>query len=117
MESTTDSRRVSRRQPLALPAVVAPIAHAVMEPRQLSLPQLEHVGDQAIAAPVGRPDRSSRADATLDVGDSLLQRFAAGDRARLRRCDRADLAIARARREVRIAGGGVDLLDAALDAD
>src|SRR5689334_8857075 len=88
-----------------------------MQPRDPALPELEHVGDDAIAAPAVRTLRRALPDRALDLGHALLELGAAGDRPRLGRRDRPDLAAARTRREVRIAARGIELLDRALDAD
>src|SRR5688572_12516054 len=107
-----------RREAIEHPAAGgAAIAHTVVEPRRLPLPQLDHVGDDAVTAPVGGPRRRRVAELALDALDELLERDPRRDRLRLRRRERAELAAARPRREVRIAVLGRDALDRALDPD
>ena len=93
------------------------IAHAIVQPRRLALPQLDHLGHDAIAAPVRRARRRRVAVRALDLRDQRLERGPALDHLRLRRRDRAELAAARPRREVRVGRRGVDLLDRAFDPD
>src|SRR5581483_4166449 len=107
-----------RREPVAQPVLaVATIAHAIVKPRRVALPELDHVRHQPISTPVRRPHRRAGADRLLDLAHHVLERAAAGDRLRLRRGDRADLRAARPNGEVRVALGRRDLLDRALDAD
>src|SRR3569833_3070271 len=69
--------RALRREALARPAgAFESIAHAIVQPRRLALPQLDHLGHDAIATP-GRGPLGHRIDVRpLDLRDQRLERGA-----------------------------------------
>src|SRR4051812_15514687 len=91
--STVAARGSLRREPVARPAGrVAPVEHAIVQARRLALPELDRIGDDAIAAPVRRPRQRGITMIALDLRDERLERGPALDHLGLRRRDRADLA-------------------------
>ena len=62
-------------------------------------------GRTTITAPVRRTRHRHAVEALLELGDALLERRAIRQHLRLQRCPRADLAAARARREIRVGLG------------
>src|SRR5262249_33117410 len=93
------------------------VAHAIVQPVWLPLPELDHVGQDAIAAPVHRPRYRPIAVRAGERRDLALETLAIRHHLGLWRCNRAELTIARPRRAVCVGSGGADPLDAALDPD
>src|SRR5439155_10252803 len=89
----------SWRQALDGPAAVgfSPIADAVVEAVRGALPELDRSGNDAEAAPFGRPRHPVVTVTDRELLDARLERFATRDRAALRRCDGAETARDRSR--------------------
>ncbi len=99
------------------PAVaVALVDVALVEPRGLALPELDPLGDEAIAAPERRARHFVR-EARFDLVDAFEEKLARGEDLALPGSPRADLAAAGARPEIGVALGGGDALDPSFGAD
>src|ERR1044071_1795254 len=104
-------------QPLPSPRTVAalhvsqPIVQAALAP----LPELELVGDDAIAAPPVGTRHGAVPVGALDAIEDVLEHLAALDRFALLRSIDAQTAVERTRREVRVRLGGTDALDGSVD--
>src|SRR4051812_44603131 len=70
----------SRRQPLDDPAISCPaVAEAVVEAAGTTLPELDAVGDDAVAAPEGGAGDGGAGEAGGDLGDAGFEGGAVGD--------------------------------------
>src|SRR4051794_35117121 len=88
-------------EPLSRPAVaIAAEADAVVQAARPSLPELDHVRLQRVTAPVRRPRHFLSFEPLLVLRDGGVERLAARDHGALPRRPSADLAAARAAREV-----------------
>ena len=82
----------------------------------MPFPELDRARDDAESGPVRRPRHGHARESRLDLGDARLEIARVLDRPALLRRPRADLAAARARREVRVRLGVAHRLRGALDA-
>jgi dTDP-4-dehydrorhamnose 3,5-epimerase len=83
--STAPSTDLSGREALAGPGVCGGgEAQPVVQTALASLPELDRLDRDAVAAPRGRTDDVALGEDVLDLGDPLLQRLTIGDRVRLR---------------------------------
>src|SRR5439155_18877141 len=107
----------SWRQALDGPAAVgfSPIADAVVEAVRGALPELDRSGNDAEAAPFGRPRHPVVTVTDRELLDARLERFATRDRLALGRCDGAETARDRSRIEVSVRLLGRHALGPAFD--
>src|SRR6266511_2689823 len=109
----------SGREALDDPDTIIPaaIAQAVVQPAGAALPELDRLGDHAVAAPVRRPGHLPVGVGGRELVQAALQRRTAVDRLALARGPGAQAAAERPALEVGVGLGRRDLLDAPFDAD
>src|SRR5437868_1584518 len=95
---------------------LALVDEAVVQAERPVLPELDTLGQHAVARPVWRARHRIVAEPLRHLGDALLQELAIVDRPRLVGRPSADLAEPRAGREIGVGFGVADALDSPLDA-